>query len=293
MLNKKEMRIIQLCEERIEGMNFRAVEVEKNNEKILRGIRVGKNGTPLGIAVYWDDISRVCGKDYSEEAAVEYIAQMAKEHLDVRICYEDMLQWKKAKILVHKKLVNYERNRSRLKNMVHRRYLDLAEVYYLGLMIPGAGVGATEVSRSRLKDWGISESELKRQADENMPDEGYYLCTIQKMLKGCRIPLPEGELCLYVVTNRSMFFGAEILTSPELLKEVLGDLDGDYFILPSSTHEIILCPDDGKADAGALRKMVYTVNRTVVQESDFLSDSVYYYHADRGMIGICEERTEK
>lgn len=68
--------------------------------------------------------------------------------------------------------------------------------------------------------------------------------------------------------------------------KLLGDMDGDYYILPSSIHEIILCPADGKK-AEELKRMVYGINRLVVREEEVLSDSVYYYHAGSGTVDLC------
>lgn len=243
----------------------------------------------IGVVVYWDDISRVYGENYYEETAVWHIDKVVREHLHVDICYDEILKWDMERKFVYKKVVNYGRNQHRLENIVHRHYLDLAEVYYLKISVSEKESGTSEVTEGLLRYWGISEEELNEQAEENMSQEGYHYCTIQEMLADYGVTALSEEVYLYVITNQKKFFGSGILTNPALLKEVLGELNRDYFILPSSIHELLLCPDDGRLDADGLKGLVHEVNCLAVKEGDFLSDNVYYYHADAGIIEICGE----
>ena len=53
-------------------------------------------------------------------------------------------------------------------------------------------------------------------------------------------------------------------------------MGGDYYILPSSIHELIVMPKDYAADLWALEQTVRDVNRgPYVPEEEFLSDNVY------------------
>lgn len=289
MLSEKEKRILTQCEADMDDMEFKEVNLEKNNQQVLRGIRVAKKGAPLGLVVYWDDISRIYGENYYEETGVYYISKMVRDYLNVDMSYETVEDWSLAKGLVCRKVINYERNKDRIKKLVHRPYMDLAEVYYLKIPVLGEGVGTTEVTESLLSYWGISREELARQAEENMRQEDYCIHAIQEILAEYDMPVPLEGPSLYVVTNQNKLLGAGILTNTAFLREVLGEQNRDYFILPSSIHEIILCPDNGWTDVSELKNLVYEVNRTAVSEGDFLSDSVYYYHADTGTIEICGE----
>ena len=52
---------------------------------------------------------------------------------------------------------------------------------------------------------------------------------------------------------------------------------GDFFILPSSIHEILIVPDNGKMHVEDLQNMVKEVNMNEVDYIDQLTDSVYHY----------------
>ena len=54
-------------------------------------------------------------------------------------------------------------------------------------------------------------------------------------------------------------------------------MKGDYFILPSSIHEVLLLRDDGNMDYRALEAMVREINATQVAPEERLSDQVYHY----------------
>lgn len=286
-MNKKEQRIIRLCRAELEGFELKEVQIRKNNGEILQGVRIGRTGEKLGLAVYWKDLSCILGEDYPEESAVGYIKEMVRMHLNVRVDYDDVLNWDAAKFLIRKKVVNYERNQNRLEYLVHRNYLDLAEIYYLRVAFEGKGSGTIEVTGALLDFWEISEDELKKQADQNMLQEGYCMRTLQEVLEGYNMPMPSEELWMYIVTNEKKLFGAGIITEPELLKKVLGEADGDYYILPSSVHELLLWPAAQETSVEHLQRLVYEVNRTAVAAVDFLSDHVYLYHADTGTIEFC------
>lgn len=50
----------------------------------------------------------------------------------------------------------------------------------------------------------------------------------------------------------------------------------NYYILPSSLHEILLVPEDDDANAAVLTAMVQDVNITSLSPDEILSNHVYY-----------------
>jgi hypothetical protein len=75
-----------------------------------------------------------------------------------------------------------------------------------------------------------------------------------------------------------MIHGAGVLCS-EFLGKIREKLQGDFFILPSSTHEILVLKDEFGPSAIELLELVKTVNATEVAPCDKLTDSVYKYDA--------------
>ena len=85
---------------------------------------------------------------------------------------------------------------------------------------------------------------------------------------------------MYVLTNTSGSLGAAALFYPDVKEKAAELLGSDYYILPSSVHEVILVPDSAGINAKELCDMVKQANRTVVEEQDILSDNVYHYSKD-------------
>ena len=100
-------------------------------------------------------------------------------------------------------------------------------------------------------------------------------------MEGGMEPLP-GEPVMMVATTEDSRMGASVIQYPGFLEQAAEVMGGDFFILPSSIHEVLLVPDDGKADFRDLETMVQTINESQVAPAERLSDHVYHYdQADR------------
>ena len=79
----------------------------------------------------------------------------------------------------------------------------------------------------------------------------------------------------YVVTNQNSISGAIALLYADLSK-----LEGDYYVVPTSIHEIVLTPAVGELTLENVRDSVVKVNQTELEEEEVLSNEVYVYHAE-------------
>ena len=60
-------------------------------------------------------------------------------------------------------------------------------------------------------------------------------------------------------------------------EQVRVDIGRDFFVLPSSLHEVLLLPVMDEMSAWDLRQIVGTMNHQVVSDEEVLSDHVYRY----------------
>ncbi|MDO4961371.1 MAG: DUF5688 family protein [Eubacteriales bacterium] len=70
-------------------------------------------------------------------------------------------------------------------------------------------------------------------------------------------------------------------------------LGGDFYLIPSSTHEVLLVRDDGEARAAELDSMVREVNASVVDPSEQLVDHAFHYDSKNKLFeraSVYEER---
>ena len=72
-------------------------------------------------------------------------------------------------------------------------------------------------------------------------------------------------------------FGATCLLYKDLLKHFSEESQTDFYILPSSIHEVILVPTLENDCYGELSDMVREVNDSQLMDDEILSTHAYYY----------------
>ena len=55
---------------------------------------------------------------------------------------------------------------------------------------------------------------------------------------------------------------------------------GDFYVLPSSIHEVLFIADDGSMELSHLEEMVRSINEAEVAPADRLSDNVFHYDSE-------------
>ena len=93
-----------------------------------------------------------------------------------------------------------------------------------------------------------------------------------------------GGMNVYVVTNFETVRGAAAILIREAM-EKLWEMIGDFYILPSSVHELIVSTDMPPED---LKDMVREVNDSeYVDEDELLSYNIYRYDHEKKEVVIC------
>ena len=86
------------------------------------------------------------------------------------------------------------------------------------------------------------------------------------------------ESPMYVVSNKQKEYGAINLFNVELLRDFANTKNKcNFWILPSSLHEVLLVPDDGNVVVTELLDMVTEVNSTQVMPEEVLANSIYKF----------------
>lgn len=88
---------------------------------------------------------------------------------------------------------------------------------------------------------------------------------------------PEGSM--YCVTNKYNMYGSGVFADTDFLKEC-HEKFGDFYILPSSVHEVLFVPVSDCINAAELKDMVKEVNATM-PITDILSSNVYKFFGEK------------
>ena len=172
-------------------------------------------------------------------------------------------------------LYNAETSANILVNTVHRTCADLVIVYRVVVSQNVGDVATYLVKTDMIDKVGITEDELYKTSMANIQGKG-EACDIISALIGRNVPLAEGcKPELVVVTGANKTFGASYIFD-KAIQQKLTEIYGEYYILPSSVHEVLITDKEGKT-VEALTEMVKSVNTDVLNKADYLSDNIYVF----------------
>ena len=93
--------------------------------------------------------------------------------------------------------------------------------------------------------------------------------------------LIQSDDIMFVLTNSLRSFGAICFLYEDVLFHIGNLLRENYFILPSSIHEVIIIPESQAPCKETLNEMIVEINESQVEIEDVLSDHVYYYNREK------------
>lgn len=270
------------------------IEREKNNGVMLTGITTESPACNMEPCIYLNDYYKAFQSgDISVDEVAGTIYNNIMEHQkqipDINI--KDFLQWNSIKGFIYPKLVNQEMNRVQLAEMPHRSFLDLAVVYYVKVVENGNGVGTILIHNEHMKMWGQNENVLYEVSLNNMNESGDMLFedilnfVPQCLLFGRTEQIPD-DFKMYVLTNRIKCFGAARILDSSTVEQINQQI-GDFIVLPSSIHEVIIMPNHRNTDDYcSLAAMVREINNQTVNPDERLSDHVYTYSKQNGELKL-------
>lgn len=255
----------------------------KNNGKERKGITVSEKGIHISPTIYLEEYFQQFQEGKPIEKIVEKILQLYEEVKCSHPCEESLLQnYEELKGKFACKLIHRRKNEKLLNDIPYVPWMDLAIVVFVLLEVSPYGTATVLVRKEHLEIWGLTEAQLFDEAKKNTPILlPYQFCPMRKLLREiCPYAVDEGEEeeeSLYVLSNKLRSFGAASMLYDGILEKVGQKLGENYYILPSSIHEVIVVPESKSPVKQDLEEMVREINETQVEEEEVLSDRVYYF----------------
>lgn len=274
-----ELEFQKFFVDKMEG-SYHSISVSKKSQDTLQvGMQINLD------CLYIDFNRKQVGIDEILKQIRSQLDSFEKNSSEIRGKVENIMNFDKIKNGIMPRVVNKEKA-LKGKDIVIDITEDLACLYYIDF-----DSNAINITDNMLSLWRISRDTLKRVALQNLKEK-YTVAIIpineliSEMLDDESIELGV-ETPLYVVLLKNDYeiyqYSAVIMVlAPEIFKIPSGD---DYYIIPSSEHEIILIPEN-IASRDEVRNMVEEVNSCAVSESDFLSNNIYQYDEDSKKIII-------
>ncbi len=286
-----------------QGVEVEIREVLKNNSTLLTGISIRNKESNVAPTVYLEGFFEQFKKGYSIDHIAGEIIGIYETSKDSCPFDEVMLSnIGKATEKLCFKLVNAERNKELLTDAPHILICDLAVIFFILVSNDNAGTATITVRNNMAETWGLSAEELFEISLANT--QRLFRGTVKTMAsvmmellgthldKECSsefydmIISDEDAFPMYVATNDIKTNGAAVIAYNGLLKEFADRTGNDFYIIPSSIHEVLLIPASDQMDPASLRAMVREVNATQVAPADFLSDNIYFYSLKNDEISI-------
>lgn len=276
------------------GERVSVTSVLKNNQSGIYSLTILQSGENMSPAItvnpYYADY---CRGVPLERIADQILRCYRESHIGGRFDLSSYTDFEKVKDKIVCKLVSYEKNQYILSRVPHRRFLDLAIVYYYKMDDPVIGKASILIQNAHMELWNIDQESLERLADENtlrlLPFAFMGIEDLLMQITGTKVPdsYPD-TLKLYVLTNVEQYYGAVSMTFGSVLESVYQKLGMDFYILPSSIHECMVLKAEEDVIPEILQKIVEEINRECVDASEVLGTSVYRYDGERRKLEIAK-----
>lgn len=266
-MNYTEFMNAMLCEIRGQiGVEVRTelYTVTKNNGTRRTGILFKQTDSNLAPTIYLEEFYQKYLQGQQVPDLADSICNIYQEIRVKKTCNcQNLFDFENVKEHIVYKLIRRDANEELLKQIPYEPFLDLAVVYYIQIDNTRFGSAAIQIRNEHLRYWRVEKEEIQRLAEKNTPR--IYPVQIQQIVR-----------FMYVATNQQCSLGAAVMRYPNLWEKVRGMIGEDFYILPSSIHEVILVPESFGMEPERMAEMVKEINQIGVAPEEVLSDSVYY-----------------
>ncbi|MDY6340695.1 MAG: DUF5688 family protein [Lachnospiraceae bacterium] len=240
-------------------------------------VNVKLNGTEMAVSAnlskaYETYLSGMPMEEIAENLTLQIshtLAQMSRLDVSFITDYENV----KDRLIVD--LVSGNQSRNRLRDVPHGNIADMALVCKVMADPDDISKGTILINNSLLQQYGITPEQLQRDALENAARiRPAAIAPMSEVLR--QEPLGADEF-LFIASSPDAIHGAGVIAYPGFLDQAAQQLGGDFFVLPSSIHEVILAKDNGFLHAEELTDLVQAVNQTEVAPEERLSDTAYHF----------------
>lgn len=286
--------------EKFEDSEVSIHAVTKNNE-ILDGLTVTSPDSNMAPTIYLNDFYEHYENGRDMDSIMEQIASIRTEHeMDQDFDISKITNFENVQDKIIPRIIGMEENEELLSNRPHAVMDDLAVIYAVDLGSNDNGAMSVPITNHLMENWNVSQETLHEAALTNMGElTPSTFKTMNEIMKEMMLPdmveqmggdreaaeamieamIPDEER-MYVLTNEQKLNGAAAILDDKMMDQIREKVGDEFFILPSSTHEVLIVPAEAGIELEALESMVQEVNATQVAPQDRLSDHVYQYDAE-------------
>ena len=250
------------------------------------------------VILYPDDYQRLLDSGESMQDIGRYLSSQIEQRMTALPATPTTADDFKKGLYIQ--VVNADINRELLESLPHDSWEDMAAV--VRYQIPdGENEISFLVTKNNMQQYQMSQGEVMEAAYKNTAAQEFCLHKpediMREIMQEQNIPeeaidlyLSNIECPLYVLTNKEQINGANALVCPEVLQNIYQEFEEPYYVLPSSTHELILAKDSSGLTRDELRQMVQQVNISSVTPDVLLSYKIFHY--DGRKLSVVQEKEQ-
>lgn len=280
--------ILASLQEKLPECTVALKNVVKNNNVTLSAVCIKSEDVNAAPTIYLEQFYEA----YLDGESIEYITQeiieiYERNKPEIDYDFAEIEEYENARNHLYFKAVNYESNDEFLSDVPYFRFEDLALVPYFHIKDGFFGDASVVIHYDLFDKWKVERDTFYKNIMDNMENRfDYDFVPITDMLSRISgISLTEDctDIGMYVLCSERQLYGAALISVCSVLGKIAEAIESDYFIIPSSVHELIIVRSDEAQDEDMLNDMVCEVNNTVVCAEDYLSDHVYFYKRGIGI----------
>lgn len=288
-----------------EGQTLYVKNVIKNNGRQRRGLVFCMSGVNVSPTIYLEEYYEKYRQGCSLQSVAREILQLYRCVM-VTEPWEDpfLSRFEDVKPKIIYQLVNRERNKELLKDIPSVSFLDLAIVFQVMVEMRQERIATMLIRNEHLRWWKTGKDEIYRAACENtqrmLPAEFVSMYTMLTREWGHMAEEPEpdpeesSDSPMYVLTNSIRSYGASAVLYRNVLQHIGSYLKEDFFVIPSSVHEMLIVPESSAPSWKEISMIVKEINHTQVEEEEVLSDLPYHYERSSQTLSLPDwSQTEK
>lgn len=205
-----------------------------------------------------------------------------------------MLDFENVKEDISLRLMNTENNQEKLQNRPNETIEDMSASLVIVVGETKEGLATAPITNEIMAELGTDKDTLMETAKANMAEQDYSFKSMRDVLIGTMFPYgvpendpmidmmlpPEDGPQMYVLSNKQNLHGAAEIMNQKAMDKIAEKLGGDFVVLPSSVHEVIVLPFDDNMDSATLDNMIQEINGGVVSPEDKLSDHAFMYDSE-------------
>ena len=272
----------------------------KNNGKERKGALIEIPGINISPTIYLEEFYEQFEDGDSMKEVIGDILEFYEKVKCVKSWDASWLtEYEKVREKIVLRMINTKGNVQLLQKVPHCELLDLSIVFHVLLEIDCRGTTMLLIDENMMEKWGVNSEILYRDALSNttrlfqahlipITDVMEELLCGKKELPNLLEDKREEERqdIMYVLTNKKRNFGAACILYPDVLENIGEILGEDYYVLPSSIHEMVIVPMSQGREIDEMDDMIKEINAAEVAEEEVLSDHTYFYERKTKRLGM-------